>query len=271
MIDRTEARARARRQARVAKVVWGSLFVVMGVLFTLHDMGRIDLGEPESAFAPAHAVDGDDTTRWGSAFREPQWLTVDLGEAAPLSRVRLHWEDAYAKDYELQVSTNGVQWTTARHVTDGKGGAEEQEVNATARYVRLVATRRATPYGFSLWELQVFDSSGALLSQGKPVTASSVEDLGPFVLWFRFWPLLLVATGLPLLLAPRDDTSQVLGMVLTAGGTLLQLHSLGLVPWGFRQTAAAVLVVAGLVILLQSQRRGERPADGGPGRAGNAS
>ena len=54
-------------------------------------------------------------------------------------------------------------------------------------------------------------------------------------------------------------------------GTLLQLHSLGLVPWGFRQTAAAVLVVAGLVILLQSQRRGERPEEGGPGPAGNAS
>ena len=217
-----------------------------------------------------HSVNGS----WRGPPKAVLVNAQELGVAGTLNAAANNdkWGDKlYAKDYELQVSTNGVQWTTARHVTDGKGGAEEQEVNATARYVRLVATRRATPYGFSLWELQVFDSSGALLSQGKPVTASSVEDLGPFVLWFRFWPLLLVATGLPLLLAPRDDTSQVLGMVLTAGGTLLQLHSLGLVPWGFRQTAAAVLVVAGLVILLQSQRRGERPADGGPGRAGNAS
>src|SRR5205814_5223821 len=96
MIDRTEARGRARRQERVAKVVWGSLFLVMGVLFTLHDMGRIDLGEPESHFSAAYAVDGDDHTRWGSAFRDPQWLTVDLGAVTAISKVRIHWEDAYA-------------------------------------------------------------------------------------------------------------------------------------------------------------------------------
>jgi hypothetical protein len=47
MMERKEAKARAVRQERVAKMVWGSLFVVMGVLFTLHDMGRIDLGEPK--------------------------------------------------------------------------------------------------------------------------------------------------------------------------------------------------------------------------------
>ena len=271
MVERTVSKAQARRQARVAKMVWGSLFVVMGVLFTLHDMGRIDLGEPKAEFAAGHAVDGDDKTRWGSAFRDPQWLTVDLGVAAPLSRVRLNWEAAYAKDYELQVSSDGANWTTARRVTDGKGGIDEQEVSATARYVRVLCTRRATPYGYSLWELQVFDSAGALISQGKPVTASSLEDRGPFVLWFKFWPLLLVASGLPLLLAPRDDANQVMGMVLAAAGTFLQLQGLGIIPWGFRQTASVVLIAVGMVILLQSQRRNERPDDGGSGPAGNAS
>jgi len=272
MIDGTEARRRARRQERVAKVVWGSLFLVMGVLFTLHDMGRIDLGEPESHFSAAYAVDGDDHTRWGSAFRDPQWLTVDLGAVTAISKVRIHWEDAYAADYEVQVSTDGDRWTTAAHVTAGKGGTEDQDIPATAaRYVRVMAIRRVTPYGFSIWELQVFDATGALVSQGKPATASSVEDLGPFVLWFKFWPVLLVASGLPLLIAPRDDTSQVLGMILTAAGTLLQVQSLGLVPWGFRQTAAGVLVLVGLIILLQSQRRGERPDQGGPGPSGSAS
>jgi hypothetical protein len=270
-MDQTEARARARRQARVAKVVWGSLFVVMGVLFTLHDMGRIDLGEPASEFVAEHAVDGEITTRWGSAFGDPQWLAVDLGAAAPLGRVRITWEDAYAKDYELQVSNDGSNWTTVRRVTDGKGGIDEQEVSATARYVRLLGTRRATPYGYSIWELQVFDSAGHLVSQGKRATASSLEDRGPFVLWFKFWPLLLVASGLPLLLAPRDDASQVVGTVLAAMGTLLQLQGLGVVPWGFRQTASVVLIAVGLVILFQSQRRRERADEGGSGPAGNAS
>jgi hypothetical protein len=271
MMEQTGPKARAHRQARVAKIVWGSFFVVMGVLFTLHEMGRIDLGEPAHEFGPEHAVDGDAKTRWASAFSDPQWLTVDLGRATPLSRVRLRWEVAYAKDYELQVSSDGENWTTARRVTGAEGGIEDQEVAATARYVRLMGLRRATPYGYSLWELQVFDSAGALISQGKPATASSVEDNGPFMLWLRFWPLLLVATGLPLLLAPRDDTSQVVGMVLTAVGTFLQLQGLDLVPWGFRQTSSVVLIVVGVVILLQSLRRRERPDEGGPGPTGDAS
>jgi hypothetical protein len=271
MIERTGSKARAHIQVRVAKMVWGSLFIVMGVLFTLHDMGRIDLGEPPLAFGPEHAVDGDAKTRWSSAFRDPQWLTVDLGVATPLSRVRLNWEAAYAKDYELQVSSDGENWTTARRVTGAQGGIEEQEVRATARYVRLRGTQRGTPYGYSLWELQVFDSAGTLVSQGKPATASSVEDHGPFMLWFRFWPLLLVALGLPLLLAPRDDTNQVIGMALTAVGTFLQLQDLGLVPWGFRKTSSVVLILVGVVILLQSQRRRERPDEGGAGPTGDAS
>jgi hypothetical protein len=268
MIERTGPSLRARRQERVAKMVWGLLFVVMGVLFTLHDMGRINLGERRNELAPENAVDGDDKTRWGSAFRDSQWLMVDLGSDVHLSRVRLRWEAAYAKDYELQISTNGISWSTVRRVKDGEGGIEEQDVGQTARYIRVTGLRRATPYGISLYELQAFDADGTLVSQGKRATASSVEDELAFALWLRFWPLLLMASGLPLLLAPLNDTNQVFGIVLTAAGALLQLQNLGLLPWGFRQTAAVALIVVGLVILLQSQRRSE---ESGTGRSGDAS
>lgn len=266
-MDRVEARRRARRQERVAKVVWGSLFVVMGVLFTLHDMGRIDLGEPPNKFLPQHAVDGDTRTRWSSAFHEGQSLTVDLGAPTSLSKVRIQWEDAYAKEYELQTSENGRSWSTALHVKDGKGGLDEQELRVTTRYLRLAAITRATPYGISVWEVQAFDPSGALVSQGKRATASSIEDDNPFALWFKFWPLTFIAGGLPLLLAPRDDVSQVFGMILTAIGAYAQLRTLGYVDLGVRQAAAAVLIVAGAIILLQSQRRGED----GTGQAGSGS
>ena len=264
MVDRTGSKARARRQERMAKLVWGTLFLVMGVLFTLHDMGRIDLGEARQQFSPARAVDGDPGTRWASSFRDGQWLTVDLGAPVALGKVRLVWENAHARDYEVQVSDAGLLWTTARRVGDAHGGTEEHELGATtARFVRVVGTRRATPYGVSLWELQVFDSSGNLVSQGKRATASSTEDdRGPFSLWLRFWPLLLVASGLPLLLAPRDDTNQVVGIAMTAAGTLLQLQALGRLPWGLRSTAAVVLIAIGTVILLQSQRRSDRTDDG---------
>jgi len=267
-MDRAEIGRRARRQERAAKLVWGTLFLVMGVLFTLHDMGRIDLGEPKRDLSADHAVDGDDKTRWSSAFRDPQWLTVDLGAPTTLSRIRINWEAAYAKDYEVQLSTDGLLWSTAAQVKDGDGGTAEHEVSSTARFVRILGTRRATPYGFSIWELQVFDNGGHVVSQGKHAIASSMEDTGPFVLWFKFWPLLLVASGLPLLIAPRSDSNQVFGIVMSSIGVFLQLQNLGVVPWGFRQSAAGVLVVVGVVILLQAQRRPDRPDEDGTGFPG---
>src|SRR5262249_7851212 len=155
----------------------------MGVLFTLQDMGRIELGRPQQQFAATNAVDGDVRTRWSSAFADPQWLAVDLGDALPLSKVRLNWETAYAKDYELQVWSDGISWATARRVRGAQGGIDEQELDATARYVRLMGTQRATPYGYSLWEVEVFDSAGHLVSEGKHATASSIEDQLPLQRW----------------------------------------------------------------------------------------
>jgi hypothetical protein len=131
-----------------------------------------------------------------------------------------------------------------------------------------MGTRRSSPWGYSVFELQVFDSAGQLVSQGKPATASSLEGQGPFLLWLRFWPLLMVAAGLPLLLVPRNDTNLVIGLVLSAVGTFVQLHSLGIIPWGLREASSVVLIVVGVVILIQSQRRSETPDDGGP--AGDA-
>ena len=259
--------ARARRQERVGKLVWGSLFVVMGVLFMLHDAGRVTLPERQRQFEPGHAVDGSLETRWSSAFHDPQWLAVDLGAVREIRRVKLVWEGAYAKEYEVEVSSDGSDWTAVRTVTDADGGIDDHELQAAGRHVRIRGARRATPWGYSLWELQVFGPSGDLLSQGKPATASSLEGFGRFGTWLMFWPLLVVASGLPLLLAPRDDANQVFGLVLTALGAFWQLQQLGIVPWGFRETLSVVLIVAGLLILTQSLRRGDRHDPEGPGPA----
>ncbi|PWR05592.1 hypothetical protein DKT68_26720 [Micromonospora acroterricola] len=60
----------------------------------------------------ANAVDGDNGTRWGSAFSDPQWLRVDLGATATVSRVVLRWEAAFARAFTVQTSADGTAWTT---------------------------------------------------------------------------------------------------------------------------------------------------------------
>ncbi len=108
--------------------------------------------------AAANATDGDDTSRWSSAFSDPQWLQVDLGSTHPISRVHLNWEAAYAKAFQLQTSNDGTNWTTVYSTTTGTGGVQDLNVSGSGRYVRMYGTQRSTPYGYSLYEFQVFGS-----------------------------------------------------------------------------------------------------------------
>ncbi len=50
------------------------------------------------------AIDGSPTTRWSSAFSDPQWIDLDLGSSYRVRRVVLRWEGAASKDYDIQVS-----------------------------------------------------------------------------------------------------------------------------------------------------------------------
>jgi fibronectin type 3 domain-containing protein len=108
--------------------------------------------------APARAVDGLTNTRWESAFSDPQWLRVDLGDDYLVSTFRLRWETASSKSYEVQVSPDGTAWTTAYSTTTGPGGIETHNLATPveARHIRIYGTQRNTTYGHSLWELEVF-------------------------------------------------------------------------------------------------------------------
>ncbi|MEV6950471.1 discoidin domain-containing protein [Streptomyces sp. NPDC051183] len=133
----------------------------------------------EGAGTPAGAaVDGDNGTRWSSQFADPQWIQVDLGAAAQLSQVVLRWETAAAKAYRIELSTDGSTWSTAHSTTAGTGGTATHDITGTARYVRMYGTQRTTVYGYSLWEFQVYGTTGT------GPTLPGGGDLGPNVIVF---------------------------------------------------------------------------------------
>ena len=104
------------------------------------------------------AVDGREETRWSSEFADDQWLEVDLGRAIVVSHVTLMWERACGRAYAIEVSLDGAAWREVWRTEAGKGGVEEiRFAPVEARYIRFRGDRRATPHGFSLWELQVFE------------------------------------------------------------------------------------------------------------------
>ena len=107
-------------------------------------------------YPPSYAVDGNSGTRWSSQFSDPQWLKVDLGAVYNIDHVSILWETAYAKEFEVLVSTDGANWQVAQHVTNGTGGLNVLPVSVPARYVEVYCLQRATQWGYSIYELGIF-------------------------------------------------------------------------------------------------------------------
>jgi hypothetical protein len=140
---------------------------------------------------PNLAVDGNTTgTRWSSAFSDPQWIQIDLGTAQSICHVKLTWEAAYGKSYQIQVSDNATTWTTIYSTTTGDGGVDDLTgLSGSGRYIRMYGTVRATQYGYSLWEFEVYADTGSPtntptatgcgttnVALNKPATSSSNQN-----------------------------------------------------------------------------------------------
>ncbi|MDX6389253.1 MAG: hypothetical protein QOJ73_316, partial [Streptosporangiaceae bacterium] len=193
-IPHTETRRRSRR--RVVAVLVATFTLVAAFLATtaltasaatLLSQGKTaTASSTENASFPASAaVDGNTGTRWSSAFSDPQWLEVDLGASASISQVVLQWETAYATAFQIQTSADGTNWTSIYSTTTGTGGTQTLNITGTGRYVRMDGTARATAYGYSLWEFQVYGTSGGATTctttnaaLSHPATASSTENAG---------------------------------------------------------------------------------------------
>jgi uncharacterized protein (TIGR02145 family) len=141
----------------------------------------------EAAYGAANAVDGNNATRWGSQFSNPQWIMVDLGTKCFISSVKLVWEAASAKDYKIQVSATGSDpWKDIATQTNMPYVAPSRTDNLTAlsdsgRYIRMYGTARTTNYGFSLFSFEVYSNlrtNFTLTTSVNPAGAGTVSPAG---------------------------------------------------------------------------------------------
>ena len=181
-------RVRLRRLGAI-----GSLIVAVvasyGVATALHAAAAETLlsqGKPATAsssenagvFPASAAVDGNTGTRWSSAFSDPQWLRVDLGAPAEITRVALNWETAAGKAFQIQVSNDAANWTSIYSTTTSTGGNQSLTVSGNGRYVRMYGTQRTTQWGYSLWEFQVFGGGTVTPPTTTPPTGPTVPGGG---------------------------------------------------------------------------------------------
>ncbi|MGL1903175.1 MAG: discoidin domain-containing protein [Fibrobacterales bacterium] len=112
----------------------------------------------ESGYPAENVIDGDMSTRWASNFADNQELILDLQQEILVHKIVLAWENAYATNYQVSRSVDGVTWEdTYYQGRTGTGGIEVLEyMFGNARYIKLKLNTRATQYGFSLYEVEVF-------------------------------------------------------------------------------------------------------------------
>ncbi|WP_379131860.1 discoidin domain-containing protein [Paenibacillus sp. sgz500958] len=112
---------------------------------------------PPNSTLPSLAFDGNTTTRWSSNATDNEWIYVDLGSIRTLGRIILMWEAAAGRTYDIQVSNDSTNWTTVYREMHGDGGTLNLPIYASGRYVRMKGISRATSFGYSLFEFQVYD------------------------------------------------------------------------------------------------------------------
>ena len=115
-----------------------------------------------------NAVDGNFSTRWSSAFSDPQYISVDLGAIQSLKDIMLYWETAFGKSYQVQLSDDNVTYKTIFTESNGDGGIDKIVTSEQCRYVKIVCLQRGTEWGYSLFEIVVHDTTPAQVGTETP-------------------------------------------------------------------------------------------------------
>ncbi len=109
-------------------------------------------------YAAANAIDGNMNTRWSSAFNDGESITIDLGTICNVGSISIFWEAAYASRYAISWSQDGTTWVQAveREVDYYTDNTSDMFFNRPVRYIRVTSLHRATPYGTSMYEIEVY-------------------------------------------------------------------------------------------------------------------
>ena len=130
------------------------------------------------------AFDGNTGTRWESEKEDPQWIYVDLGEEKEIDKVGFVWEGAYASKYYVQISDNGEDWKTVAVVRASNAKTVSIDLGKTykTRYVKMLGTKRGTIYGYSIWEMAVWEhektEDNTTKETSTPQESSTTKETG---------------------------------------------------------------------------------------------
>ena len=135
-------------------------------------------GDEGPQYPAANAIDGSMDTRWSSLFSDSNWLEIDLIHLSVLCGVTIHWETAYASEYAVLTSMGGNDWQEVYTTTSGTGEREDIYFEPViARYLRVVGIKRATNWGYSIWEINIYGPSQRALVYAPSANGTTASEL----------------------------------------------------------------------------------------------
>jgi hypothetical protein len=130
----------------------------------------VTVSSAQSGNEASKVNDGNISTRWSSLDSDPQWIMIDLQSNYSLTGAQIIWEAAFAKEYSIDVSSDGSAWKSVFSTTNSTGGTTDFTFNATARYIRMYSTKRnnqAQYWGNSIYEFEVYGAANATVNRSR--------------------------------------------------------------------------------------------------------
>ena len=120
------------------------------------------------------AFDADPTSKWESVHADATAnIYVDLGNVYDVSRVKILWENAFAENYDIKLSTDKVNWTTIKSVTGNLTTTNDiTGLAGKARYVGIFClTKHLSLYGYSIYNVEVYGSGSSTPANAAPAVS----------------------------------------------------------------------------------------------------
>lgn len=146
----------------VVNALSGTTAMIDGITYSNYSRykGVSAFASSDSRGAAGKAIDGDLYSRWETEHgTDPHYLTIDLGNVYAVKNIDIYWEGASAKEYEIQVSTDGSTFQKLTDVQSNYGKRTDdiklsREINIRA--VRIYCISRTTVYGDSIYEIGIY-------------------------------------------------------------------------------------------------------------------
>lgn len=111
---------------------------------------------------PGFVADGKLETRWESRFSDDQWLAIRFEKPISINRIDIAWETARAREFTVELSMDAENWQQVFATDNGGGDSIALADPVKANYIKIDCSKRATHWGYSIFEIKINGKSFGL-------------------------------------------------------------------------------------------------------------